>query len=299
MTTQSTTISKPVDNDLDTYTEISDDSISIAQDEPDIMEKVKEAIQDDDLDQDVSTKTESSEETAAKIKGLDLLKEGVYSVDLEKTINDMFSVIKSMESQLHKVLRINELLEKELDDAKQRISSLTKANKSLEQTIARLEEEMPSKRELKIEMEHLVDERNESHTKIRDLKNRLDKVQNSMMQYQRQAHDLGEEKRDIIADVSFLESRLNASNEKVIRYEKEIKSLKGEKLTMISKFNAMEDELKETLEEKYQMIKDLKESKKIMSELHETLSDTKLQAKMSFYKSADRKFESKNFDSNK
>jgi len=290
MTTQLNILSKPVDNNLDTYTEVSDETASISLDEPDIMEKVKEAIQEEeDLDQDTLTQSKFSEDTVAKIKGIDLLKEGVYSVDLEKTINDMFSVIKSMESQLHKVLRINELLEKELDDAKQRISSLTKTNKSLEQTISKLEDEMPSKRELKIEMEHLIDERNQSHSKIRDLKNRLDKVQSTMMQYQRQAHDLSEEKRDIIADVSFLENRLNASNEKVIRYEKDIKSLKGEKLAMISKYNAMEEELKETLEEKYQMIKDLKESKKIMSELHETLSDTKLQAKMSFYKSSDKK----------
>jgi len=283
MIRQLTSISTPVEEDLSVY-ELSDVSVLSTQDEPDLMEDSTETISDIDTDQDISTQTEVKEDIISKIKGMELLKEGVYSVDLEKTISDMFSVIKSMESQLHKVLNINELLEKELDEAKQRISTLTKNKKDLEQNIARLEEEMPTKHEMRIEMDHLIDERNQAHSQLRDLKQRLSNAQNATLKYQRQAHELSEEKRDIIDDVTFLESRLNASNDKLLRYEKAVKSLKGEKLTLISKLSTVENELNETLEEKYQMMKDLKESKLIMSELHETLSDTKRQAKRSFYK---------------
>jgi hypothetical protein len=59
-----------------------------------------------------------------KMKGLDILKEGIYTVDLEKTINDMFLVIKNMESQLEKALTINTLLEKDLSEAKEVIAEL-------------------------------------------------------------------------------------------------------------------------------------------------------------------------------
>jgi len=282
MTTQSTTISKSVEDDLDVY-EISDEDVSTSQEESDILEDANETIENIDTDQDLSSSTDLKEETIAKIKGLDILKEGIYSVDLEKTISDMYSVIKSMESQLQKVLNINELLEKELDDAKQRILTLTKNKTDLEQTIAHLEEEMPTKHEMRIEMDHIIDERNKAHSELKDLKQRLKNAQHSTLKYQHQAHELSEEKRDIIADITFLESRLNISNDKLIRYEKAVKSLKGEKLTLMAKLNAVEDELNESLQEKSQMMKDLKESKMIMSEIHDTLTDSRRQAKRVYY----------------
>jgi len=291
MTTLSATISQQVCNDMTTY-ESSDASVDLYQDEPDILEKVKEAI-DDVTDQKLSTAIESKHESLANIKGMDLLKEGIYSADLEKTISEMFSVIKNMESQLYKVLRINELLEKEFDEAKQHISNLTKDKASLEKNISRLEEEMPSKREMKIEKDHLIDERNQAHTKLKDLKQRLSKTHNMSLKLLRQVHELSEEKRDTIADIHFLENRLNLSNEKVIQYEKDLKILKGEKLTLITKLSEAETELKETLKDKYQLIKDLKESQKKLDELHKSLSETKQQAKITFYNSLEKNKTSK------
>lgn len=248
---------------------------------PDIDERLKEVLQEDTT----QSRSDTAQETIMpKIKGLEILKEGVYGVDLEKTVNDMFMVIKNMEAQLEKVLTVNALLEKDLNEAKEMMADLKKAKLRLEATIARMEEEAPSKRELQIEIEQLIEERNNAQTSIHEMKSKIEKMQEAIIQYQKRTGDLEEEKRDVITEITFLESRLNAAAEKIAECENEINVLKGEKLAHVEKIKALEEQLNEALDDKYELINELKKSKKAVTELHSAISDKKLQAKKSFYK---------------
>ncbi|MBW2104733.1 MAG: hypothetical protein JRI26_01600, partial [Deltaproteobacteria bacterium] len=82
---------------------------------------------------------ETSEAIMPKIKGLEILKEGTYAVDLEKTISDMLAVIEKMEAQLESVLKLNANLEKDLETSKEMIIDLKAEKSHLEDTLARME----------------------------------------------------------------------------------------------------------------------------------------------------------------
>ena len=73
------------------------------EDLPAINERVKAVMQEDAKD----SPTEATREAVIpRIKGLETLNESVFSVDLEKTVSDMFTVIKNMEAQLERVMTI-------------------------------------------------------------------------------------------------------------------------------------------------------------------------------------------------
>ncbi|MBF0475508.1 MAG: hypothetical protein HQK59_06675 [Deltaproteobacteria bacterium] len=251
---------------------------------PDIDERIAEALKDD-----ASTPAQVIKEVPVpKIAGLDLLKGGGYDVDLEKTINDMLSIIRNMESQLENVLGINSLLEKDLRESKGMVTRLKADKTHMENEIARMKEAIPSKREIQIEIDHLVEERNIAQKSIHDLKANYKKIQQDLIQYQNRIGNLEEEKRDFVTEINFLESKLHASAEKISRCENELISLRGEKIAQRDRINALEEELQETLNEKYRLQMELKETKEGMAELHAALTDSKLQAKKSFYKAAEQ-----------
>ncbi len=219
-----------------------------------------------------------------KIKELELLKDGVYSVDLEKTINDMYVVIHNMESQLESVLKINVLLEKELKDAKTMIADLSQSKSEIEDRINRMQEEIPSKRELQIEIDHLIEERNATQTAIRDLTLKIDTMKKTSAQSQRKSSNLEEQKRDFITEINFLESRLHTAMEKINAYENRINQLTGEKIVLEERISTLQKDHNDTLDEKFGLIKELKASRAAISELYSALNISKLQAKKSFYK---------------
>jgi chromosome segregation ATPase len=215
---------------------------------------------------------------------LELLKDGVYSVDLEKTINDMYVVIHNMESQLESVLKINSLLEKDLKDAKMMIADLSQTKSNLEDRINRMQEEIPSKRELQIEIDHLIEERNATQTAIRELTMKVDTMKKTSAQSQRKSSNLEEQKRDFITEINFLESRLHTAVEKINEAESRINLLNGEKIVLEERISTLQKDLNDTLDEKFGLIKELKASRSAIAELHSTLNISKLQAKKSFYK---------------
>lgn len=222
-----------------------------------------------------------------KIKELELLKKGMYSIDLEKTINDMFQVMKNMESQLRSVLSINASLERDLKDAKEIISSLNQKNSTLEEDLSKMKEELPSKRELRIEIDYHVDERNKAELEIRELKATIDKLRQNMDRNQQKASNLEEQRGDFLNEINFLEARLNADSENSRQHQREISVLKGKIMVGEEKIKALQSELKETVDEKYRLMNELKASRSAVRELHSALNSTKLHAKKTFYQAAD------------
>jgi len=185
---------------------------------------------------------ETSEAIMPEIKGLEILKEGTYAVDLEKTISDMLAVIEKMEAQLESVLKLNANLEKDLETSKEMIIDLKAEKSHLEDTVAHMEEEIPSKRELQMEIDHLIEERNDAQRSIREMKLKIEKIQKEAVQYQNQITSLREDKKDAIVETDYLESKLNAVLEKNKDYENEINVLRGEKLTHMEKIKSLEQE---------------------------------------------------------
>ena len=219
-----------------------------------------------------------------KLKELELLKDGVYSVDLEKTINDMYRVIKNMEAQVESVLKINVVLEKDLKDAKAVISALSQSKSEMEDQIARMQEEVPSSRELQIEIDHLIEERNAAQASIRELTFKMDNMKRTSFQSMQKSSSLEEQKRDFITEINFLESRLHSAMQKISENENRISQINGEKIVQEEKIKTLQQEINDALDEKFSLIKELKASRAAISELHSALNTSKLQTKKSFYK---------------
>ena len=247
-----------------------------------VEEEVKESVEDSASA--VSGATRKS--VMPDIRGLDILKEGIYSSDIEKTISDMNSTIKNMEVQLERVLNINSHLEKDLKASREVIGLLKGEKSQLAKTIEQLENEIPSKRELLIEIDHLVEERNAAQGNIREMKLKVGAVQKTVLHLQERVASVDGEKRDAITEINYLESRLKSASEKIKRYEGETTALRGENLVQVEKIRCMEADLSELLNEKYKLLKDLREAKDALEEIGSTLVESKLQAKKSFYKTA-------------
>ncbi|MBF0226368.1 MAG: hypothetical protein HQK76_13015 [Desulfobacterales bacterium] len=232
----------------------------------------------------LNEETQLKEIRMPKIKELELLKEGVYSVDLEQTLNDMFKVMKNMEAQLDNVLKINASLEQDLKASKEIISELKTDKLKLEDKIFKMEEQIPSKRELQIEIDYQIQERNNAEKTIRELKEKIEKMQSIFTENQHKTLNLDEQKRDLITEINYLESRLNKSYETIKHHESEINTLRGEKLVQSEKIKLLENELNDSIDEKYRLAQELKVSKTAANELHNKLNELTLQAKRSFYK---------------
>ncbi|MBF0204706.1 MAG: hypothetical protein HQK67_10435 [Desulfamplus sp.] len=223
-----------------------------------------------------------------KIKELELLKKGMYSIDLEKTINDMFQVMKNMESQLKSVLSINSSLEKDLKDSKEIISSLNRTNSELQEEVSQMRSELPSKRDLQIEIDYHVDERNKAEIEIRELKSKIEMLKQSMDRTRQKSSTLEEQRSDFLNEINFLEARLNADSENSKYYQREISILKGKIMVGQDKVKSLQSELKEAIDEKYRLTNELKASRSAVKELHSALTSTKINAKKTFYQAADQ-----------
>lgn len=230
-------------------------------------QQVDEAVEEElsSVDQQVkaedsSTVSESAvceEAVLPEIRGLEILKEGTYAVDLDKRISDMLGVIKSMEGQLESVLSQNAYLKKDLDASKEMIAQLSAEKSRLESVIFRMEEEIPSKRELQIEIDHLIEERNMAQGSILKLKSDLEKIKKESAHYQERIMSLDEDKKDAIVELDYFESKLNSANKKVKEYEKGINRLTGERLAYKEKIESLEADLSTSLKEKYRLFEKL------------------------------------------
>ena len=262
--------------------------ISKETQEPQLDEWIKEPVHEklsqltEQIEQITQADTDVSEVAVANsfmpdIKGLELLQEGTYAVDLEKTFTDMFSIIKNMENQLTRLLSINTHLEKELKDSKEIIVDLNAQKAQLEKTIVRMEEESPSIRELQIEIDHLIEERTRAQNTIRELKLELRRMNEAEGHYRKKVRSLEEERKDAIMEIHYFESMLDATVNKISWYERNINILKGENVSNIEKMDYLE-------KEKNRLIKELEETKLAMDEVSYSLDEGKSRMKKSTYK---------------
>jgi len=201
---------------------------------------------------------ETGQSIISEIKGLEILKEGTYAVDLENTISDMLDVIKRMEAQLESVLDLNARLENDLCASKDLVVDLNTEKSRLEENITRMEKEMPSSRELQLEIDELIGERNDVQVNIRSMKTKIEKLQKENARKQNEIRGLKEDKQDIILEIDYVEAKLGASLNKMGQYRDETDLLRGERLTLTERITALESELKEANKEKFQLFQELK-----------------------------------------
>ena len=229
-----------------------------------VTDQIKDDLKQlrDDLGKDVSVMPESEIDDPVngiflpELKGLEILKEGTYAIDPEKTISNMVAVVKKMEAQLQNALLINSDLEKDLDDAKEMIIDLRAEKADLWNTVARLEEEIPSKRELQMEIEYLIEERSYAQRKIRDLKLKIEEIEKKTAEYKDVISDLKEDKIDSRIGADYLVIKLDSSLEKNKIQMDEIKHLDREKLAKIEKLKILEQEFKKADEQRYRIYRE-------------------------------------------
>ncbi|MBF0481385.1 MAG: hypothetical protein HQK81_12440 [Desulfovibrionaceae bacterium] len=199
-------------------------------------------------------------------KEAEFLKERDASIDFQKTIDEMFLIIKNMETQLTHVLDINSLLEEDLNHSKERIVELKARQGQLLETIAGLEEQMPSKRELQMVIDQLLEERNEAELKIRDLRRKGEQTDETFRELSDRIAELGSERADLSAEINFLETRLgavaDASASAARQYEERIATLEGQLLDAREKSKTLEHELRLAQDQNIELSKALQGARK-------------------------------------
>jgi len=189
-----------------------------------------------------------------EVKLIEQLKNELGTMDIGSTIKDLFVSMQNMDAQLNSVLSINASIEKDIKISRDVITRLKDEKKQLEETIRILKEEVPSKMELKAEIEHLIEERNKAQVSIRSMKMLVEKTKDKMHGAESRISELENEKADLLKDINYLEIKCNAAMEKLNSYAKEITILKGEKLSNLEKIGDLRAQYKKCVEEKNKLL---------------------------------------------
>ncbi|KWT94846.1 hypothetical protein [Candidatus Magnetominusculus xianensis] len=192
--------------------------------------------------------------TLPEIRGVELLRDASGTVDVGKTIREMFLCIQNMERQLNDVLSINASLERDIKSSRELITNLRTEKQDLQRTIDTINREIPSKRELQAQVEHLIEERNSSQSSVRDMKNLSERARYEAQVYKGRIEELQEEKADLLRDINYLESKISAALKKINAYAKEINILKGERHIHREKISKLEKSYRDCVDERDSLI---------------------------------------------
>lgn len=185
-----------------------------------------------------------------ELKVLEQLKNDTGAIDIGKTIKDLFTSMQNMEAQLNSVFAINRALEKDLEASKEVIARLKAENQQLQQRLDAINEELPTRRELKAEIDRLIEERSEAQASLRNMKAYVEKHQAETKALNDRIKELEEEKVDLQRDIHYLELKLNSAIDRLNKYAKEIATLRGEKVSLLEKYERQNQQLKQCLEDK-------------------------------------------------
>jgi chromosome segregation ATPase len=212
--------------------------------------------------------TQLNELVMPQISGLEALKEGTFSVDLETTISDMLLVIKNMEAQLERVLSINASLEKETETSKDMVLQLKNEKIQLQTKIEALELQMPAKRELQIQIEHLSDEKNQLIHQNQNIQATNDLNQKKIDKLNEMINSFEEEKIDARMEIDYMEVQIKSHQTKLKNYADKINALRGEKIALTEKLKSMQDELKQAYADQFKTYQDVKQNRQKQEDNH-------------------------------
>lgn len=223
-----------------------------------------------------------SEISSSEVK--EFLRERIGNLTIEGTIHEMYITIKSMETQIRKVLDINVSLENDLKVTKETLISVNKENEELKNKMKSLEDEGPLKVELERELRQLLSEHNKKQEEVQDIIGDKDDtvIKNKILQ--QDIVRLGEEKDDALKDALFLQSKLGDLVLRIKGYEDQINGLKGENIYSKEKITKQQEEISGLAEEKNAIELEMKESKEAFDEIYDALVETKIKTKKFFYK---------------
>jgi chromosome segregation ATPase len=185
-----------------------------------------------------------------EIKVLEYLKNETSTLDIGKTIKNLFESMQNMDAHLSSVLAINAVLEKDIKASKEVIAKLKAERAELDDTITTLREEIPSKRLLQAEIGHLIEERNDAQASIRSMKLQVERIKSEAQSYQKRVTELESEKADLARDINYLDTKCDTSVKKLNAYAKELSILRGERLSNIEKIENLKLQYSKCLEDK-------------------------------------------------
>lgn len=228
---------------------------------------------------DLSDQIASRPSLLAEIRGLGTLKDGAYSVDFENTVTSMAQIIANMESQLDQVLSLNTVLKNDLNVCKEIIVENKVEKTRLEEKIGQLQTEIPSKRELLMEIDQLIDDRSNAQNKIHELNARCTHLSDSVNELGKKVSRLEEKNEEAVAEINYLESCQNVVREQNQALQERITQLKLEKVGYQQKIIALQEECQRSMEEKYSLVSQIREAQDIIKELRSAGAGRTIQSK--------------------
>ena len=203
----------------------------------------------------------------AEIKGLGTLKDGAYSVDFENTVESMAQIINNMEAQLDQVLSLNSVLKNDLNSCKEIIVESKVERARLESKVNQLRAEMPSKHELQMEIDQLIDDRSNVQNRIHDLNARCNKLTDNLNELNKQISRVEAQNEEAMAEINYLKSSQNVARDQNNSLQERINLLKQEKISYQTKVIALQEECQRAMEEKYSLVSEIRQAQETIKEL--------------------------------
>jgi len=212
--------------------------------------------------QQVTADSYTEELIGSKIPGIDALQDGTYTVELDKTTSDMLLTINNMETQLENVLNINTSLEKEVVISKELLTQLKDEKAQLQANIEQLKSQLPSKREMQIQLDHVEGEKDQALKMNRDLKLSNEQMKTEVQKLNDMVKTLKDERTDARMEIDYLEVQLKSHQTKNQKYENKINAMRGEKIALTEKLKSVQEELKQAYSDQFKAFQNAKQSQK-------------------------------------
>jgi chromosome segregation ATPase len=213
----------------------------------------------------VRDKGHNAGQASAGVTSSSAATEASQGIDFEHTITEMVGAIQAMESQLSHVLEINALLERDLNQAKERVRELRLEREKLLATIARLEEEMPSKRELQMVIDQFIEERSNAEITIRDLRRRDERITSTFKDQQDTIQQLENERKEMQVELASLEARLETVTSESREQESKAQVLARQTESDRQAIKELESDLRIALDEKFKISAELDEARRALA----------------------------------
>ncbi|MBI4766557.1 MAG: hypothetical protein HY787_18485 [Deltaproteobacteria bacterium] len=134
----------------------------------------------------------------------------ISGAKFEKTIREMFSIIKDLEGHLREVLTLNASLREEVQDKKKAKEKLRREKEAIEQKIAALEHDFPRVQDLEKRLEITLEELEKFRTLYKQEREKQEKTEDDNRAITALLKKVREERDDAYREIVALEDKLKS-----------------------------------------------------------------------------------------
>ena len=193
--------------------------------------------------------------------------------DLSSEMQTLGSVIKELESQLDRVVALNEALKQDLEDERARRVDLESRLDELREQLRVAQAEVTGRENLAAEVSQLSHERTRLAASLRELTQKLGEAQQEARRQAELVERLRATRADALEEVESVESQFERAMNMVGQTKAQLAVVSEERDALGGRLRSTEEKLRQVAEERDVLAAEVDESRALLDEIRRSLAD--------------------------